>query len=248
MDGVIYKGKQLITGAKEFVERLQADNYNFLFLTNNSEKTAEELKNKLKGLGINNLTAHNFITASMATAIFLSQQSSQKTAYLIGGSGLFAELQNLNFEITDDKPEYVVVGKTKYFNYEMLKTAVNLIRAGSRFIATNPDTLDPIEDGVEPACGSLVAAIERAAGKKPYIIGKPNALMLTIAKRKLQAHSTETMMIGDRMDTDIVGGMEAGMQTCLVLSGVSSRETIECYPYKPNYVFESVAEIYPEKF
>lgn len=130
----------------------------------------------------------------------------------------------------------------------MLKTAVNLIRQGSRFIATNPDVLDPVEDGVEPACGSLVAAIEKACGKQPYIIGKPNALMLTIAKRKLKAHSTETIMIGDRMDTDIVGGLEAGMQTCLVLSGVSSRTTPEAYPYKPNYIFESVAKIYPDDF
>jgi NagD protein len=248
MDGVIYKGKQLIPGAKEFIERLQKSKCNFLFLTNNSEQTAKDLLLRLIERGINGLTENNFITAGMATAIFLNQQANEKTAYLIGGTGLFTELINVNFKITTEKPEYVVIGKTKDFNYEMLKTAVALIRGGSRFIATNPDVLDPTEEGIEPACGSLIAAIEKASGKKPYVIGKPNALMMTIAKRKLLAHATETMMIGDRMDTDIVGGLEAGMKTCLVLSGVSSRKTIEKYPYKPDYIHESVAEIYPENF
>ncbi len=248
MDGVIYKGKQLIPGAKKFVKHLLDSKAKFLFLTNNSEQTANELKDKLLVMGIEGLTESHFITAAMATAIFLQNQSERKTAYLIGGSGLSLEMQNVGFQITNQNPEYVIIGKTKNFHYEMLKTASNLIRSGSRFIATNPDIIDPVEYGFEPACGSLIAAIEAASGKKPYIVGKPNSLMMTIAKKKLKVHSEDTIMIGDRMDTDIIGGLEAGMQTCLVLSGVSSKESLSEFPYKPDYIYESIAEINPENF
>ncbi len=248
MDGVIYKDNHLIPGADDFVHRLIANENKFLFLTNNSEATPKVLVDKLLRLGIKGLKEDNFITAAMATATFLETQAERKTAYLIGGPGIYEEMEKVGFSEDDENPEYVVVGKTKDFNFSMMKKAIELINKGSRFIATNPDILDPVENGFEPACGCILASIEKGAGLKPYIVGKPNALIMTIARKKLGVHPEDTIMLGDRMDTDIIGGMEAGMQTCLVLSGVSSRESIKMFPYKPDYIFDSVADIYPEKF
>lgn len=247
MDGVIYRGSKLIDGANEFVERMILSETKFLFLTNNSEQTPRDLLQKLEKLGIKGLTENNFITSAMATAMFLKQQKEHATAYVLGGGGLINELYNVGFTISQSNPDYVVVGKTSNFNFETLKTAVQLINNGAKFIGTNPDMIDPTEHGFEPACGTILAAIEAASGKKPYIIGKPNSLMMMMAARKLGAHPEDCVMIGDRMDTDIVGGMEAGMKTGLVLSGVSSRENIEHFPYRPDFVFESVAQIDPIK-
>jgi len=247
MDGVIYRGKELVPGAKEFVKRLLDKKTPFLFLTNNSEQTPLDLKRKLESLGIQGLTVDNFITSAMATAIFLHEQKPRGTAYVIGGAGLTNELYNAGYSISETDPDYVVVGKTASFNYEMLKHAVQLISKGARFVGTNPDVIDPTEGGIEPACGSILASIERATGKKPYIIGKPNALMMTIARKKLNARSSETVMIGDRMDTDIIAGLEAGMTTCLVLSGVTDRKTVDLFSYRPNHIFNNVGEIDPEK-
>jgi NagD protein len=243
MDGVIYRGKNLIPGAKDFVRKLLEKEIKFLFLTNNSEQTPLDLKLKLKDKGIDGLKEENFITSAMATAIFLQGQKKHGTAYTIGGNGLANELYKVGYSITENNPEYVVVGKTKNLNFDMLKKAVNFINDGAKFIATNPDVIDPVEDGIEPACGSILAAIETATNKKPYIVGKPNALMMMIAKNMLGTHSAETVMIGDRMDTDIVSGLEAGMRTCLVLSGVSSEETLKQFPYRPTYIFNHVGEI-----
>ena len=245
MDGVIYRGKQLIPGATEFVKRINDEKINFLFLTNNSEQTPIDLKRRLSALGIEGLSEENFITSAMATAIFLQMQSPGGTAYVVGGAGLVSELYKVGFSISETDPEYVVVGKTSNFNFESMKKAMNLIEHGAKFIGTNPDVIDPTEHGHEPACGSILASIEMATGKKPYIIGKPNALMMTIAKKKLGGHSEETLMIGDRMDTDIVGGLEAGMKTCLVLSGVTKAEMINHFPYRPMYTFNNVGEIDP---
>lgn len=245
MDGVIYRGNELIPGVKEFIARLRATETKFLFLTNNAEQTPLDLKRKLHGLGLEGIEEDNFITASMATAAFLKQQKPHGTVYVIGAGGLINELYSAGFSISENNPDYVVVGKTTSYNFEMLKKACQLINNGAKFIATNPDVTDPIEGGFEPACGALLAPIEKATGKKPYIIGKPNALMMTIAKNKLGAHAEHTVMIGDRMDTDIVGGMEVGMKTCLVLSGVSSLETMQQFPYRPTYVFNHVGEIDP---
>jgi NagD protein len=246
MDGVIYKGKTLIAGAKEFIDRLILNQTKFLFLTNNSEQTPLDLKRKLESLGIDGLKESNFITSAMATATFLHTQRPAGTLYVIGGGGLISELYKVGFSISESNPDYVVVGKTKSFNYDMLKKAISFIMNGAKFIGTNPDVIDPSDNGFEPACGSLLAAIEIATGKKPYIIGKPNSLMMTIALKQLGVQSFETLMIGDRMDTDIVAGMEAGMKTSLVLSGVTQHEMLDSFPYKPNFIYNNVGEIFLE--
>jgi NagD protein len=166
--------------------------------------------------------------------------------YVVGGGGLINELYNVGFSISEHAPDYVVVGKTQNFSYEMMKTAVRLIRGGAKFIGTNPDMIDPTADGFEPACGAILAGIESACGQKPYIVGKPNSLMMALATQKLGLHTSDTLMVGDRMDTDILGGMEAGMNTALVLSGVTHRDDLPMYPYSPDMVFASVAELYPD--
>jgi NagD protein len=243
MDGVIYRGKQLIPGANEFVQRLLSTQLPFLFLTNNAEQTPLDLKLKLEAMGIHGLTEGNFITSAMATAMFLRSQKERATVFIIGGGGLINELYNVGFSISESKPDYVVVAKSSSFNFEQMKKAVRFIDGGAKFIGTNPDMIDPVEGGSEPAAGTILAAISAATGKKPYIVGKPNALMMTLATRKLGVHPEDTLMVGDRMDTDIVGGMEAGMKTALVLSGVSTMGMIEQFPYKPDYVFNHVGEI-----
>jgi len=243
MDGVVYRGRQIIAGAQDFVDRLIACQIPFLFLTNNSEQTPLDLLRKLKAMGITGLTEENFITSAMATAAFLAAQNPGASAYVVGGAGLANELYKVGFSLTESAPDYVVVGKTTHFNFEMLRKASRLIREGAKFIGTNPDVIDPVESGWDPASGSILAAVETASGRRPYIVGKPNALMMTIARKKLGTRSSETVMIGDRMDTDIVGGMEAGMTTCLVLSGVTDRATLDQYPYKPDHVFDDVGQI-----
>lgn len=243
MDGVIYRGNKLIPEAKNFIESLHKNQLPFFFLTNNSELTALDLKLKMQALGIEGITENNFITSAMATAIFLKNQKPGSKIFVIGKGGLINELYNAGFSLTEHNPDYVVVGKTNDFNFTMLKKAVNLINQGAKFIGTNPDVIDPIENGIEPACGSILAAIEKAANKAPYIIGKPNALIMTIATQKLNLRSEEILMVGDRMDTDIVAGLEAGMKTCLVLTGVSQRETVNEFPFQPNFVLNNVGEI-----
>lgn len=245
MDGVIYRGKQLIPGAQDFVKRLLESKTPFLFLTNNAEQTPLDLKLKLEALGIHGLTEDNFITAAMATAMFLKAQNRKPnpTAYVVGGGGLINELYNVGFSISESNPDYVVVAKSTTFGYEQLKKAVRFIDYGAKFIGTNPDMIDPVEGGLEPAAGTFLAAISAATGKKPYIVGKPNSLMMMLAARKLGVHPENCVMVGDRMDTDIVGGMEAGMTTVLVLSGVTTPAIKEQFPYRPDHVFNNVGEI-----
>jgi NagD protein len=247
MDGVVYRGSRLIPGAADFVRRLQEGGFRFLFLTNNSEQTPLDLLRRLEGMGIGGLAEENFITSAMATAEFLHAQRPGGTAFVIGGSGLANELYKVGFSLTEKNPDYVVVGKTRQYNYEMIEKAVRLVAGGARFIATNPDMVDPTEHGLEPACGSLLAPIEQATGRKAYVIGKPNALMMLIARRMLGSRTQDTVMIGDRMDTDIVAGMEAGMTTALVLSGVTTREMLEAFPWRPDHVFSDLGEIDPAR-
>jgi len=244
MDGVIYRGAQLIEGAQHFVAKLLERGLPFLFLTNNSEQTAAELVAKLHKLGIPNLEEKHFLTSARTTALFVAQQQPGARCFVVGGDGLRHELERVGCTLTDSKPDYVIVGKTRKLDYAMLRTASQLIAAGARFIGTNPDLIDPVEgEGFEPAAGSILAAVEAATGKKPYIVGKPNALMMLIARKQLNAHSSETLMVGDRMDTDIISGMEAGMTTVLVLSGVSNQRTLDEFPFKPDLVFPDVGKI-----
>ncbi len=244
MDGVIYRGSQLVNGADHFIHNLLDRGIPFLFLTNNSEQTSMELVLKLKKMGVNGLEEKHFLTSAKTTALFLSQQKPGASCYVLGGDGLRHEIEAASCLLSETSPDYVVVGKTRSADFKMLTTASRLVAGGSKFIGTNPDLIDPVEGGgFEPAAGAILAAVEAATGKKPYIVGKPNALMMLIARKQLGAHSSETVMIGDRMDTDIVAGMEAGMRTILVLSGVSSRETLLDFPYRPDGVYPSVGEI-----
>jgi NagD protein len=242
MDGVVYHGQRLIPGAVEFVRRLREGGHRFLFLTNNSQWTPRDLQHRLARIGIE-VEETAFHTSALATADFLKAQKPGGTAYVIGGAGLTKALYDAGYTLTEHHPDYVVVGDTRSYDYEKIERAVRLIVAGARFVATNVDLTGPAEDGIQPACGALVAPIELATGRKPYFVGKPNPLMMRTALRKLEAHSADAFMVGDRMDTDIIAGTEAGMRTILVLSGVSTLATVETYPFRPTYIFEDVGQI-----
>lgn len=243
MDGVIYRSKKLIAGALKFVQNLKSRGTSFLFLTNNSEQTPLDLSRKLSSMGLEGVSPDNFVTASEVTAHFLSRYHKGGSVFVIGGAALTSALYQAGFSITESNPDYVVVGKTSNYNYELIRKASRLIEKGARFIATNPDLVDPAEEGLEPACGALIAPIEVATGKKPYIVGKPNPIMMSYAIKKLNSLPWETVMIGDRMDTDILCGMEAGLKTCLTFSGVTRKEDLEKFPFRPDYLFADVGEI-----
>ena len=204
--------------------------------------TARDLAHRLAIIGLN-VPEDRIFSSAMATAYFLDSQRPDGTAFVIGDSGLTEAIHNVGYVITDIKPDYVVLGETKTYNYEMLTKAIRLINAGARFVATNPDVSGPSERGIVPACGAVAALIESATGKAPFFVGKPNPLMMRTALNFLGVHSEDTMMIGDRMDTDIVAGVESGLMTALVLSGVTQREDIDQYPYRPSLVLESIADL-----
>lgn len=246
MDGVINKGNSLIPGAADFVERLRRGNHKFLFITNNSYFTPAELRDRLASIGID-ADEKSFFTSAMSTANFLENQKYGCSAYVIGGRGLKQELEAAGVRITRDKPDYVIVGETEEYDYLRIVEATHLIQEGAKFIATNQDITGPTPRGLVPACGALVAPIERVTGMKAYFTGKPNPVMMYWARKKLRVHTRNSFMIGDRMDTDIVGGLEAGMTCCLVLTGVTSRQSMSRFPYQPDYVFESVADIDPDR-
>ena len=245
MDGVITKGMSLIPGSKEFVDRLKKGNHKFLFLTNNSYYTPQMLNRNLSNLGIDVGDDH-FYTSAMAVSSFLLYQKPGCSAYVIGGRGLLEELEKANITVTEKKPDYVIVGETSEYDYKRIVEATHLIQEGARFIATNPDITGPTERGPVPACGALVAPIEKVTGVSPYFLGKPNPAMMYWARKKLGVHSASCFMIGDRMDTDIIGGIESGMTTCLVLSGVTSNKIALRFPYQPDYIFQNVGEIDPD--
>jgi NagD protein len=242
MDGVIYQGNLLLPGAVEFVGRLQQGGHSFLFLTNNSQWTPRDLQHRLARLGIAVEEGH-FYTSALATAAFLDAQRPHGSAFVIGGTGLSNALYEVGYTMNDRDPDYVVFGDTRSYDLPKIEQAVRLVRAGARFVATNVDVTGPSEEGIVPACGALVAPIQLATGKQPYFVGKPNPLMMRIALQKLGDHSANTFMVGDRMDTDIVAGMESGMRTILVLSGVTQREELDLYPYRPTHVYANVGEI-----
>ena len=242
MDGVIYHGNQLLPGVKEFVEWLQKEEKQFLFLTNASSRSPKELQNKLYRMGLE-IGEEHFYTSALATAKFLQNQAPGCSAYVIGDHGLYNALYDAGITINDVDPDYIVVGETVTYGYEHIITAMNLVNKGARLIATNTDITGPIEGGIAPACRAFVAPIEATTGKKAYYVGKPNPLMMRTGLQILGVHSSEAVMIGDRMDTDIIAGIETGLDTALVLSGVSTRETVKEFPYRPRLILNGVGDI-----
>ena len=244
MDGVLVSGRTMIPGAGQFIQRLQAREAEFLVLTNNPIYTPRDLAHLLKTSGLD-VPAARIFTSAMATAHFIQSQHPNGTAFVIGESGLTEAIHNAGYVITDRDPDYMVLGETHTYNIERITQAIRLVAAGARFIATNPDTSGPAEEGLVPACGAMAALIESASGVSPFFVGKPNPLMMRTALNFLDVHSEDTVMVGDRMDTDIVAGVESGMETILVLTGVTRREDVSRYPYRPTRILGSVAEIEP---
>lgn len=241
MDGVIYHGNKLLDGAQAFVEWLNRENKKYLFLTNSSERSPMELHQKLNRLGIDVGKTH-FYTSALATASFLASQTPGGSAYVIGEAGLINALYDAGITMNDVNPDYVVVGEARSYNLETLQHAVNLVLRGAKLLGTNPDLTGPIEGGVTPATGALITPIELATGSKAYFIGKPNPLMMRHGLKRLNSDRDEAVIIGDRMDTDIVAGIEAEIDTVLVLSGVSSLQTLEQFAYGPKYIFADLRE------
>lgn len=239
MDGVLYHGNRLLEGAKEFIEWLQRENKSYLFLTNSSERSQIELKLKMRRLGVE-IESDHFYTSALATAGFLASQVPNGTAYVIGEAGLINALYDVGYSMNDINPDYVVVGESKTYSYETVIKAVRLVRNGARLIGTNPDTTGPTEDGIVPATGSLILPISRTARVEPYFIGKPNPVMMRQALKRLECRREDTAIIGDRMDTDIVSGIESEIDTVLVLSGVSNMESMASFSYRPKLVLDSI--------
>ena len=242
MDGVIYLGNQLLPGVAEFVNWLNENDKRFLFLTNSSERSPKELRQKLQRMGLD-IGEEHFYTSALATAAFLKKQAPGCTAFVIGAPGLLNALYDVGVTMNDVDPDYVIVGETASYNYEVITKAVRLVLNGARLIATNSDLTGPTEFGIAPACRSLVAPIELATGKKAYFMGKPNPLMMRTGLHLLGVHSEEAAMVGDRMDTDVISGMECGMSTVLVLSGISTEATLDEYAYRPSAVLDGVGDI-----
>lgn len=242
MDGVIYHGNKILPGVVEFIEWLQRKGKEFLFLTNNSGSTRQELRQKLARMGLD-VEERNFYTSALATAAFLKEQSPGCSVYAIGEAGLFNALYDAGITMNDVNPDYVLMGEGRSYSLDTLTKATNLVLKGAKLIGANSDVSGPIENGMAPACKALIAPIEIATGKQAYFCGKPNPLMMRSGLRLLGCHSSEAVMVGDRMDTDIISGLESGMDTVLVLSGVSTRETLDTYAYRPTVVFDGVGDI-----
>jgi len=242
MDGVLVHEEVAIPGAADFVRRLRDRGRPFLLLTNNSIFTARDLQARLARSGIE-VPEESIWTSALATAQFLDRQRPGGTAYVIGEAGLTTAMHSIGYVLTDREPEYVVLGETRTYSFEAITTAIRLIERGSRFIATNPDPTGPSQQGSIPATGSVAALITRATGVAPYFVGKPNPLMMRSALNRIDAHSESTVMVGDRMDTDIVSGLEAGLRTILVLTGSTRPDEVERFPYRPTYVRDSVADL-----
>ena len=242
MDGVLVHEGKALDGAAELIKQWQAAGTPFLVLTNNSIYTPRDLSARLRAGGLD-VPEDRIWTSALATADFLKSQNPRGTAYVIGESGLTQALHEVGYVQTDTNPDYVVLGETRNFSFENLTKAIRLINAGARFIATNPDATGPSAEGVLPATGAVAALITKATGKDPYIVGKPNPMMFRSAMRKIGAHSQSTGMIGDRMDTDVVAGIEAGLHTILVLTGISDEAEIQKYPFRPTEILMSVAHL-----
>ena len=242
MDGVIYHGNRLLPGVNEFVNWLNENKKDFLFLTNSSERAPRELAQKLGRMGLD-ISEDHFYTSALATASFLASQCPGGSVYVIGEPGLVNALYDVGFSMNDFNPDYVVFGETRSLSYEKIERAVDLVLKGAKLIGTNPDVTAPGERGIVPACSALISPIELATGRKAYYIGKPNPLMMRHALKKLGADRADAAIIGDRMDTDIIAGIESELDTVLVLSGVTSLETMQNFPYRPRYILNGVGDL-----
>jgi NagD protein len=245
MDGVLVHEDRPIPGAAEFIDRLRANDLPFLVLTNNSIFTRRDLAARLAAIGLR-LEEDAIWTSALATADFLDSQRPRGSAFAIGEAGLTTALHNVGYTLTEREPDYVVLGETRTYSFERIAQAIRLISTGARFIATNPDPTGPTPDGPLPATGAVAALISRATGVDPYFVGKPNPLMMRSALNAIDAHSETTAMVGDRMDTDVISGLEAGMHTVLVLTGSTSREQAEAFPYRPSRIVDSIADLVDE--
>ena len=245
MDGVLVHEEDAITGADQWIARLREREIPFLVLTNNSIYTRRDLAARLRSSGLD-VPEQSIWTSALATAKFLEDQRPGGSAFVIGEAGLTTALHSSGYTLTERSPDYVVLGETRTYSFERITQAIRLIDSGARFIATNPDATGPTLEGPLPATGSVAALISRATGVDPYFVGKPNPLMMRSALNAIDAHSETTAMIGDRMDTDIVSGLEAGMHTILVLSGLTTRDEAERYPYRASRIIDSVADLLDE--
>ena len=245
MDGVLVREEDPIPGAKEFIAALREHGIPFLVLTNNSIFTPRDLRQLLlRSSGID-VQEDSIWTSALATAQFLDDQRPGGSAYVVGEAGLTAAVHDIGYVMTDQDPDYVVLGETRTYSFEAITRAIRLINAGARFIATNPDPSGPSIQGMVPATGSVAALISTATGRQPYFIGKPNPLMMRSALNRLEAHSETTVMVGDRMDTDIISGLEAGLRTILVATGATERGDVQNFPYRPTRVVDSIADVVP---
>src|SRR4051812_30778310 len=245
MDGVLVHEERAIPGADRFLSLLAERGKPFLVLTNNSNYTARDLSARLRASGLE-VPEASIWTSALATARFLDDQRPNGSAFVIGEAGLTTALHEAGYTLTEREPDYVVLGETRTYSFERITRAIRLIDAGSRFIATNPDPTGPSRDGALPATGSVAALISRATGVAPYFVGKPNPLMMRSALNAIDAHSETAAMIGDRMDTDVVSGLEAGLETVLVLTGISTRDEAERHPYRPSRIVDSIADLIDE--
>ncbi len=242
MDGVIYHGNRILPGAAEFIRWLQENDKQFLFLTNNSGMTPKELQQKLERMGVS-VSEEHFYTSALATAEFLKAQAPGCSAYVIGEAGLLNALYDAGITMNDVNPDYVVMGEGRSYSLDTLTRAVNLVLDGAKLIGANSDVTGNIENGIMPSCRALVAPVEMATGKQAYFCGKPNPLMMRTGLKLLGCHSEDAVIIGDRMDTDIIAGTESGVDTVLVLSGVSDRKTPSTYAYQPTVILNGVGDI-----
>ena len=242
MDGVIYHGNKLLPGVNEFLQWLENSEKKYLFLTNASERTPKELREKLRRLGIE-VGEDHFYTSALATASFLASQKPGGSAYIIGDAGIIHALYSVGYTINNVNPDYVVVGDTRSYNYEKIELAVNLVLKGARLIGTNPDISGPVENGIAPSTKALISPIEIATGKKAYYVGKPNPLMMRIALKRLGCTREQAMVIGDRMDTDVRAGLESEIDTLLVLRGITTRKDIDQFPYRQHYILNGIIDL-----
>jgi NagD protein len=244
MDGVLVREDRAIDGAPEFIGRLMEMGRRFLVLTNTSIYTPRDLRARLSASGID-IPEEAIWTSALATAQFLEEQRPGGSAFVVGEAGLITALHDIGYTMTDRNPDYVVLGETRTYSFEAITRAIRLVEGGARFIATNPDPSGPSPAGSLPATGAVAALISRATQVDPYFVGKPNPLMMRSALNQISAHSETTVMVGDRMDTDVISGLEAGLRTVLVLTGSTRAEQVERFPFRPTRVVDSVADLIP---